>query len=93
MREESGLTVKSRKVLAVLDANRAAIPLNFYHAYKIIFLCDFISGELRSSNETLAADFFSFDALPPLSSARTNERHLAEIQAHLQDPKRAAAFD
>jgi hypothetical protein len=29
----------------------------------------------------------------PLSSNRTNERHLAEVAAHLQDPARPAAFD
>jgi hypothetical protein len=37
--------------------------------------------------------FFSFDNLPPLSFARTNRRHLAEVLAHLQDPNRPAAFD
>jgi len=29
-----------------------------------------------------AVGFFSPDDLPPLSSARTNERHLAEVFAH-----------
>ena len=58
------------------DANRSGVPLEFYHAYKIVFLCEIIGGQARPSNETLAVDFFSFDDLPPLSAERTNERHL-----------------
>ena len=65
----------------------------FYHAYKIIFLCDLTGGAARSSSETLAVDFFSFDHLPALSSNRTNERHLAEVLAHLRDDHRPAAFE
>jgi hypothetical protein len=77
----------------VYDANRSGTPLEFYHAYKIVFLCDLEGGSARPSDETMAVDFFSFEDLPPLSANRTSERHLAEVQAHLQDPHRPAAFD
>jgi ADP-ribose pyrophosphatase YjhB (NUDIX family) len=91
--EESGFKVTARKVIGVYDANRGGRPMEFYHAYKIIFLCDITGGAARPSNETLAVDFFSFDHLPTLSSQRTNERHLAEVLAHLRDEQRPAAFD
>jgi ADP-ribose pyrophosphatase YjhB (NUDIX family) len=91
--EESGYHVVPRKVVGVYDANRDGTPPEFYHAYKIVFLCEMTGGQARPSNETLAVDFFSFDDLPPLSSSRTNERHLAEVLAHLDDPNRPAAFD
>ena len=39
------------------------------------------------------AGVFSFDDLPPLSRFRTNDRHLAEVQAHLMEEIRPAAFD
>jgi ADP-ribose pyrophosphatase YjhB (NUDIX family) len=91
--EESGFEVVARKVIGVYDANRSGIPLEFYHAYKIVYLCQIVGGEARPSNETLAAAFFSFDELPPLSAERTSERHLAEVSAHYQDPHRPAAFD
>jgi ADP-ribose pyrophosphatase YjhB (NUDIX family) len=93
VREESGIEVTAKKVIGVFDANRTGRPLEFYHAFKIIFLCDINGGSLRGSDETLAADFFSFDDLPPLSSPRTDPRHLAEIRAHLRDEGRPAAFD
>lgn len=91
--EESGFEVEVKKVIGIFDANRGGIPIEFYHAYKIVFLCEIIGGEARPSDETSAVDFFGFDGLPPLSANRTNERHLREVLAHLQDPCRQTAFD
>ena len=90
--EESGYRVKAEKVIAVLDANRIE-PMEFYHAYKIIFLCSLLEGESRTSHETLAVGFFDLHELPPLSMNRTNEKMLQEVFAHVQDPRRPAAFD
>jgi ADP-ribose pyrophosphatase YjhB (NUDIX family) len=90
--EESGYRVKAEKVVAVLDANRIE-PMEFYHAYKIIFLCRLLDGEPRTSHETLAVDFFDPNQLPPLSSYRTNEDMLREVFAHVENPNRPTAFD
>jgi ADP-ribose pyrophosphatase YjhB (NUDIX family) len=90
--EESGFNVTPSKVIGVYDANRQP-PLEFYHAYKVVFLCEIVGGEARPSDETEAVDFFDFEQLPPLSTNRTNERHLAEVLAHLHDPERPTAFD
>ncbi len=90
--EESGYRVKAEKVIAVIDANRIQ-PMEFYHAYKIIFWCRLLDGEPRTSYETLAVDFFDPHQLPPLSSYRTNESMIREVFAHLQDPARPTAFD
>jgi ADP-ribose pyrophosphatase YjhB (NUDIX family) len=90
--EESGFRVKAEKVVAVIDANRIE-PMEFYHAYKIIFLCTLLEGEPRISYETLAVDFFDPHHLPPLSSYRTNEGMLQEVFAHVEDPNRPTAFD
>ena len=90
--EESGYQVKAEKVVAVVDANRIE-PMEFYHAYKLIFLCKLLDGEPRTSYETLAVDFFDPNHLPPLSSYRTNENMIQEVFAHLKDPCRPAAFD
>ena len=90
--EESGYHVKAEKVVAVLDANRIE-PMEFYHAFKIIFLCTLIGGEPQVSYETLAVDFFDLNNLPPLSLYRTNANMLQEVFAHAQDPHRRTAFD
>ncbi|MEK6753624.1 MAG: NUDIX hydrolase [Chloroflexota bacterium] len=90
--EESGLEVRAAKIIAVYDANRLE-PMEFFHAYKIIFLCELLGGEMRTCHETLAVDFFDPTQLPPLSTARTDQHMIAEILAHLQDSTRPSFFD
>ena len=90
--EESGYQVEVRKVVGVYDANRIE-PYEFYHAYKIIFLCELIGGEANASIETSDADFFAPDKLPPLSEYRTNQSMIAEVFAHIADPNRSTYFE
>jgi ADP-ribose pyrophosphatase YjhB (NUDIX family) len=92
-KEESGFDVKPLKVIGVFDANRIGGRLEFFHAFKIIFLCELIGGEATPSDETLDVQFFDFDNLPSLSLNRTNEKHLNEIKLHLQNPNRQTFFD
>jgi ADP-ribose pyrophosphatase YjhB (NUDIX family) len=91
--EESGFDVKPVKVIGIFDANRVEGELEFFHAFKIIFLCELKGGRPETSDETIAVDFFSFDNLPVLSHNRTNKKHIDEILMHLKSPERAAYFD
>ncbi|MCX6027161.1 MAG: NUDIX hydrolase [Chloroflexi bacterium] len=91
--EESGFRVVARKLIGVYDANRDGTPLAVFHAYKVVMLCVLLSGEPTPSSETSAVDFFGREAIPPLSSARTSPRLIAEAFAHLDDPLRPPAFD
>ncbi len=91
--EESGFLVEPRKVVGVYDSNRAPRHLEFYHAYKIVFLCAITGGEARPGDETTNVGFFPFDALPPLSAYRTTERHLEDVKAHAADANLPTAFD
>jgi ADP-ribose pyrophosphatase YjhB (NUDIX family) len=76
--EEAGFRVKARKVVGVYDANRTG-PLEIFHAFKIVFLCDILSGEPRPSDETSEVAFFAYDELPEaLSGERTRPRHLED---------------
>jgi ADP-ribose pyrophosphatase YjhB (NUDIX family) len=90
--EESGYEVSVDKVIAVLDANHIN-PLEFYHAYKLIFQCSLVGGQPKTNHETLGVDFFRLDDLPPLSTIRTTQEMLEESFAHHRDPGRPAAFD
>ena len=92
-KEESGFDVKPLKVIGVFDANRSGTPLEFFHAFKIIFLCELLGGEASTSDETEEVEFFSLNELPPLSQNRTNQKHLNEILAHLINPQRQTYFD
>ncbi|MBU1100177.1 MAG: NUDIX hydrolase [Bacteroidetes bacterium] len=91
--EESGFEVRPTKLIGVFDANRSGRPLELFHAFKLIFLCDLIGGEAATSEETTEVGFFPFDSLPELSSNRTNERHLDEIKEHLKDSLRPTFYE
>ena len=92
-KEESGLEVIPKKIIGVYDANRYGRPLELFHAYKIVFLCEKVSGSLKTSNETVAVKYFPFDNLPSLSISRTNKKHLKDIFAHLSNPSLLTIFE
>jgi ADP-ribose pyrophosphatase YjhB (NUDIX family) len=91
--EEAGFQVRARKVVGVYDANRVN-PLEVFHAFKIVFLCDILGGKARPSKETSEADFFGRDEIPEVfSGERTTERHVGDAFAALKDPARPTVFD
>ena len=91
--EEAGFRVKARKVVGVYDANRTG-PLEVFHAFKIVFFCDLISGEPRPSNETSEVAFFGLQDIPTrLSGERTRPRHIEDVFAAHADPDKATIFD
>lgn len=92
-KEESGFDVKVRKVVGVYDANRQSGPLELFHAVKIVYLCEIISGKATPSFETPEVKFFDFSDLPKLSPNRTNMKHIEHILAHLKDPNRPTDFE
>jgi ADP-ribose pyrophosphatase YjhB (NUDIX family) len=91
--EEAGFRVKARKLIGLYDANRTG-PLDLFHAYKAIFLCDILDGAANPSYETSEVSFFSLDEIPEkLSRERTKLRHIYDAFAALDDPQKQAAFD
>lgn len=91
--EETGFRVKARKLIGVYDANRVG-PLELFHAFKLVFLCDLISGEARTSFETSAVQFFAEDEVPPfLSGERTRSRHIQDAFNALINPDISTVFD
>ena len=93
VREESGLICTPRKLIAVLDRNKHPHGALFYHVYKLFFLCDLIGGELSTSLETTAADFFPLHDLPPLSQPRVLPAQVAMAFRHREHPELPTEFD
>jgi ADP-ribose pyrophosphatase YjhB (NUDIX family) len=91
--EEAGFHVHARRVIGVYDANRSG-PLEFFHAFKLIFLCDLIDGAATPSDETSEVAFFGWNELPAvLSGERTRHRHLEHAFAMAENPDRPTFFD
>lgn len=91
--EEAGFRVKARKLVGVYDANRIA-PLDIFHAFKLVFLCDLIEGKATPSVETSEVVFFSIGEIPTqLSPERAKPHHIQDAFAAHRDPSRLAIFD
>lgn len=93
VREESGLICAPRKLFAVLDRNRHPHGPLLYHTYKLFFWCELLGGELSTSLETTGAEFFTRDALPPLSRTRVLPEQIAMAFRHYEDPSLPTEFD
>lgn len=91
--EEAGFRVRACKLVGVYDANRLG-PLELFHAFKLVFLCDLIEGQPTPSSETSEVTFFSQNELPGiLSGARTRPRHILDAFHALHNPDCASVFD
>ena len=83
--EETGLIVKTDRIIAVIDTNKHNFPALEYHFYKLVFLCDLIGGELTSSDETEVSRFFDFADLPQLSVKRNTYELMDLIKKRLEN--------
>jgi ADP-ribose pyrophosphatase YjhB (NUDIX family) len=91
--EEAGFYVRAKRVVGVYDANRMQ-PMELFHAFKIIFLCELIDGQARPSSETSEVAFFGSDEIPQtLSGERTRPRQITDAFACVNDPERPTVFD
>ena len=91
--EEAGFRVQARKVIGVYDANRVE-PMQLYHAYKLVFLCELIDGQATPSMETSEVAFFDRHEIPPhLSGERIRLRQIMDAFQALDDPAHPTVFD
>jgi ADP-ribose pyrophosphatase YjhB (NUDIX family) len=92
--EEAGFRVQVERLIGIYDANRIEDALSVFHAYKLLFLCEMISGTPTPSIETSSVGFFPVDELPqPFSSHRTTPRHIADALKARDDPAWQAVID
>jgi len=92
--EESGFTVRATKLAAVYDrAKHPHTPPFPFHVYKLFFTCEITGGAPRTSNETLAVDFFALEALPPLSTTRILASQIQCMFEHRNSPALPTYFD
>jgi ADP-ribose pyrophosphatase YjhB (NUDIX family) len=92
--EESGFRVRVKKLAAVYDrAKHPHLPPLPFHVYKMVFVCEIVSGEATPSRETPEVGFFALDALPPLSTSRILEFQIRRALEHSQNEALATNFD
>lgn len=69
-REEIGLDVEVKRLLAVLDKKMHPHPPEPYYVYKLVFHCAAISFSIVQGFDMLDVQYFDINDLPPLSENR-----------------------
>ena len=91
--QESGFTARVLKLAAIYDRSKRNDPVYLFHTWKLFFLCEITGGEARTSYETTAVEFFPLDALPELSTGRSNAEQIRRMHQHHLDPNLPTEFD
>jgi ADP-ribose pyrophosphatase YjhB (NUDIX family) len=91
--QESGFTARVLKLAAIYDRNKRNHPAYLFHSWKLFFVCEITGGEARTSYETTAVEFFPLDALPELSTGRSNAEQIRRMHQHHLDPTLPTEFD
>ena len=91
--EESGFEARALKLAAVHDYQTRNHPHHKDSIYKLLFLCDIVGGEARTSNETSEVGFFPRHDLPPLSVGRSTAAQIELMFRHRDDPGLPTEFD
>ena len=75
-KEETGLDVVPKNLLAVFDKRLHAHPPQPFYVYKFVFQCDAASSTLIKGFDVLDIQYFAIDALPELSEDRILESQI-----------------
>ena len=77
-KEEAGVDVSVRRVIAVQDREKHNLPVYAYKICKVFVLCDLLGGAFRPNSETLQSGWFALDDLPELAGEK-NTREQVEM--------------
>ena len=76
VKEEAGLDVEPRRLIAVQDRAKHNLPVYAYGICKIFVLCTVQGGSFSPNIETSACDYFALHALPELSTAKNTAEQI-----------------
>lgn len=76
VKEESGLDVRVKRIIAVQDREKHNLPIYAYKVCKIFMQCEVIGGEFVSNIETTGYDYFGLDEIPCLAEEKNNREQI-----------------
>ncbi|WP_018611990.1 NUDIX hydrolase [Segetibacter koreensis] len=75
-KEETGLDVTAKKLLAIFDKRMHPHPPQSFYVYKMVFHCKIISTEVTRGFDVLDVQYFDIENLPELSEDRILKKQL-----------------
>ena len=76
VKEEAGLDVVAKKVIAIQDRNKHNTPIYPYGVCKVFVECEVMGGEFVENIETVEIDYFSLDNLPKLAEEKCTPKQV-----------------
>ena len=76
VKEEAGLDVVGKKVIAIQDRNKHNTPIYPYGVCKIFVECEVMGGEFVENIETVEIGYFSIDNLPKLAEEKCTPKQV-----------------
>ena len=76
VKEEAGLDVVAKKVIAIQDRNKHNTPIYPYGVCKIFVECEVMGGEFVENIETVEIGYFSIDNLPRLAEEKCTQKQV-----------------
>nr|WP_295606291.1 NUDIX hydrolase [uncultured Terrisporobacter sp.] len=76
VKEEAGLDVVAKKVIAIQDRNKHNTPIYPYGVCKVFVECEVMGGEFVENIETVEIGYFSLDNLPKLAEEKCTPKQV-----------------
>ena len=76
VKEEAGLDVIVKSVIAIQDREKHNLPIYAYRVYKIFMLCSAVGGNFEPNIETIGFAYFAEDEIPQLATEKNNEEQI-----------------
>ena len=93
VKEEAGLDVIVKRVIAVQDREKHNLPIYAYKVCKIFMQCEVTGGQFTTNIETTGFDYFEIDELPELAEERIIKNKLRCVSMQCNQKKWEALFD
>lgn len=93
VKEESGLDVKVKRVIAVQDREKHNLPIYAYKVCKIFMECEVVGGAFVENLETTGYDYFSRKNLPKLAEEKNNKEQIEMCFKAMKTKTWEALFD
>lgn len=93
IKEETGLTARVSRLLAVYDKKCHPHPPQPFYVYKIVFLCKIVEGDIRTSFDIHEARYFDLKNLPEISEDRILKSQIEQLYQKVINGEENAYFD
>lgn len=93
VREEAGLDVRVKRVIAVQDREKHNLPVYAYKVCKIFLQCEVLGGAFEANIETIGCDYFSLNELPKLAEEKNSKEQIEMCFQAMQSETWEALFD